>query len=108
MSSREEPGFRPVRRYRTSKDQPDSVTCYLDIVGRVSLARVLDELGNVAGGIASDDLTLGGGIIMWRAKASADELARWSERDAAAQARTEAWERETYARLHAKFAGGGS
>jgi hypothetical protein len=96
--------FRGPGWSRTSADG-QTMTGHLFVDGRGSLAELVDHLAQVAPGVSLDEVTVGGCAVMWQRPATPEELAAWAEWQRLREERHDQWERETYARLRAKFEG---
>lgn len=76
---------------------------YLAMEGRISLAELTAHMAEVAPHAGPNDLMLNWATVVWQREATAEELEERAEAHRRWQERHEAWERETYARLKAKF-----
>lgn len=90
-----------LRRTRTSREG-DTVTCYLNFDGRIPLGEVTDFIRETD--IAIDkNVTVGGGMFMWVAPATEEEMEGWREYDKNLAERARENRRAHYERLRAEF-----
>lgn len=87
-----------------SKDS-DLRNGYLAMDGRVSLADLNAWMQNYAPGVAPEEIMVNWATVVWSRPATNQELAERAEQRAAWDKRHEAWERETLAKLTAKYGG---
>jgi hypothetical protein len=94
--------FRDIRWTWKSRDN-DTRVGYLAVDGRVSLGELVDHLMQVAPHVSVFGLQLNWATVVWERDATPEEIAERRAVQARHDARHEQWERETYARLRAKF-----
>ena len=98
-----EPGKpRDIRWTWASKDN-DLRTGYMSVDGRVSIADLIEHMHRVAPGVDLADIQVNWATVVWHRQATAEELAIRAEAIRRHDERHEAWERETLARLTAKY-----
>lgn len=79
------------------------VRVYANTYGRLSLAAMLDQLRQINPTIGLDQVTVGGGQLIWDEPATEAEKALWASHNADRDRRYEVWERATLERLKAKY-----
>jgi hypothetical protein len=93
---------RDIRWTWQSKDN-DLRNGYMAVDGRISLRELIDHMREVAPGVDLADMEVNWATVVWSRPANAEELAQRKQANDRSQARHEAWERETFARLSAKY-----
>lgn len=71
--------------------------------GHTSIAEFLACMQEAAPGIALQDITVNFGLVTWKRPATEAEIAKRREVEARQAEKREKWERETLARLQAKY-----
>jgi hypothetical protein len=79
---------------------------YMTMDGRISLAELIQLMGDVAPGSGFGDIHLNWATVTWQRVATPEELEERAEFDRSQAARREAWEHDMYKKLRAKFEGG--
>lgn len=78
-------------------------TGYMAVDGRISLADLNTLMAEVAPGVNPADIKVNWATAVWDRDATDDEIAKRTLAEAAWEARHEKWERETLAKLTAKY-----
>lgn len=104
MTEKTEAAFHEVRRSWLTSKNVDECRNYLGMHGRISVASLLSHMATIAPHVTPDQMLLNFATVTWTDASTPEERDERIARKEAAQARTDAWERETYERLHAKFA----
>ena len=94
--------LREVRWTWKSRDN-DTRVGYLAMDGRISLADLTAHMRAIAPHVPPEEIELNWATVVWTRPANADELEQRRLSDERARERHEAWERETFTRLLAKF-----
>lgn len=103
--SDEKPKVDPApRRYFKDHKDPDNLrmVCRLGI-RRITFGELREHLAEHYPEVDFDSLVIGGLQLQWEDEPLPDELAARERQRRNHEARTEEWERKTYARLKAKF-----
>lgn len=79
-------------------------TGYMAVDGRMSIAELIEHLRTVAPGVDPADIQINWATAVWSRPGTAEEIDQRRRVEAAHEARHEAWERETLARLTEKYA----
>ena len=90
-------------RWSWQSDDNDIRTAYMAVDGRMSIAELIEHMKNVAPGVDIADIHVNWATVVWSRPATKEELTIRRQAQARWEARHEAWERETYARLKAKY-----
>lgn len=97
---------REIRWTWASKDN-DLRNGYMAVDGRLSIADLITHMAEVAPGVDLADIHVNWATVVWSRPATTDEVAERKRAQERWEARHEAWERETLARLTAKYGGPG-
>lgn len=92
-----------ARRYRTSNDPESTITLYMGMKGRVPLGELITYLLIHHPGVKPYEVELNFATAKWEEPATDRDKADWEARQLDGLRRHEAWERKTYAELHAKY-----
>jgi hypothetical protein len=97
--------FHQVRRSPLSNKPEDTRlrVCYQEARGRVSVTDLLAHLAETIPSVPLEEIILSIPTLRWVESATAGEIASIEKAHREKEARTLQWERETYARLKAKF-----
>jgi hypothetical protein len=79
---------------------------YVGVKGRISIAELIARMQEIAPGVGLDDIDVNFATVKWTRPANAEELAERQAWDDRQRERQEKWERETLARLTAKYGSG--
>jgi hypothetical protein len=90
-------------RWSWASKENDLRTGYMAVDGRMSIAELIEHMREVAPGVALGDIQINWATCVWSRDATPEEVAQRREAERRWEARHEAWERETYARLLKKF-----
>lgn len=85
-----------------SKDN-DLRNGYMAVDGRMSIAELVEHMRNIAPGVDPADIQVNWATVVWARPATNEEMAQRKQAIDRWEARHEAWERETLARLTAKY-----
>ena len=95
--------FREVQRNWSTKDS-DIRSCYLGMEGRITLQNLVDHLTKVCHeSVDIGNVLLNFATVKWEEPASEEERAERVQQHKAWERRHEQWERETLAKLKAKY-----
>lgn len=94
----------PSRSWKTGDDDAQ-MRCYLGMQGRITLRDLLDHFAEKYPHVDTMDLQFNFATVVWDEPPTPDDVALRQKHRADQAARTEAWERKTYDRLRAKYAG---
>ena len=103
MTATPKPGSPREIRWTWQSSSNDLRSGYMAVDGRMSIADLIAHMATVAPGVAPADIHINWSTVTWTRPANADELAQRRAAIADHDARHEAWERETFARLLAKY-----
>lgn len=93
---------REIRWSWQSKDN-NLLNGYMAVDGRVSIAELIEHMRKAAPGVALADIQINWATVVWSRAATAEELEQRQQARERSDARHEAWERETWARLAEKY-----
>lgn len=94
-----------ANRSWATKADDSPVRCYLGMKGRITLAELLAHFAEKYPHVDPMTLELNYSTVVWEEPPTADDLAQREEHRAWHAERQARWERDTYERLKAKFAG---
>lgn len=76
---------------------------YVSCRGRVTPAEIVDHIRAITPDVNPDDIQVNYATVVWRRPATEEEIADRQRQRANADARREAWERQTWERLRRKY-----
>jgi hypothetical protein len=92
----------PSRSWKTADDD-SGMRCYLGMQGRVTLRELLEHFAEEYPHVDPMTLALNFATVVWDEPATPEDIAQREAFRAKQADRQERWERDTYARLKAKF-----
>jgi hypothetical protein len=90
-------------RWSWQSNDTDLRVGYMAVDGRMSITDLVEYMATVAPGVHPADIHINWSTVTWTRPATEEELAQRQAALASHNARQEAWERKTLARLLAKY-----